>query len=391
LLASYFWITGHRIGGLFAAVLFYTLAQSILLSTDVVFRPAEQGRAWAIRRTIYEALSVLLILSALLLFHVKGAATLLALSAAALAVAAAWAVGAALRIAGLTPAAFLRDLQKPFHRAEIKLLMPFAANTALWVIYYRETNILLENFGTRAELADYRVAFVVITAALYLSRAVIWASIPRIAFHHSQLDNNQFRQVLRAAANVNLYIATFLTLGGLLYGGRLIAIAFGAKYANFGLAWILFDLALGLMFVQQFCIDLLNAVRRERQVVYSLIAGIAALTALDVLLIPNFGTVGAASAQLVACALVVPMNLVALSRHVGNAGLESSVLWKLAAAGALSAASGLALSNLGFFPSLFAFVLVFGISTVVLGAMPEPILRLLSRIVGSASQRLGWS
>ncbi len=90
LLAGYFLWSTHEVGTVFVLVLFYTIAQSLLTSTDVAFRPAEQGRSWAIRRVVYETSAFLLVLAALAVFGVKSANTLLALSTIAVFVAVIW-------------------------------------------------------------------------------------------------------------------------------------------------------------------------------------------------------------------------------------------------------------------------------------------------------------
>jgi O-antigen/teichoic acid export membrane protein len=390
IMAVYFLLTAHALGTIFALTLIYTVAQSFLLSTDIVFRSAEQGRSWAIRRVVYETTALALIVVALIFFHVRSATTLMALASIAVTVAWLWAMHTVVRLTGLTWAQFLETWRRPFHRAEIKALWPFALNTTLWVIYYRETNVLLESLGAQTDLADFRVAFVIMTSALYIPKAVTWATVPRIAFHDEQANLESFKDLIRRTAGVNTYVATFLTLGGLIYGERLIAIVFGHKYAHLGPMWTLFSLVLGLLFVQQFCTDLLNGIRQERHVVYALLAGIAILTALSIVLIPRYGTAGAAAAQLVACMVMVPMNLWTLARRVGVENLHGVTLWRLGLVGAVSAAIGVALLRVDFYLSIAVFFLAFGAMSYAFGAMPEQFVRLSNRILGFARRRLGW-
>jgi O-antigen/teichoic acid export membrane protein len=390
LLAGYFtWSTGG-IGLVFALVLLYTVAQSLLTSTDVAFRPAEQGRAWAIRRVVFESSSFLLVLSAVAFFHVQAPATLLLLVTIAVFVAVAWAVHTVVGLTHLTWAEFRAACRKPFGRDEIRALWPFAVNTALWVIYYRETNLFLENFGAnaKADLADFRVAFVIMTSALYIPKAVIWASVPRIALHDEQENREEFRALVRQTSGINTWLAIFFTLGGLLYGERLIGLVFGHKYAHLGQAWTLFDLVLGLLFVQQFCTDLLNGIRQERAVVYGLMAGIAILTALSFVLVPRYGIVGAAEAQLVAGAIMVPMNLLAVARRVGFENLHGIVLWRLALASLVAAAIGWALMvKVNFYLSFVVFILAFAGLSYAFGALPEQFAIATGRMLNAIKRR----
>lgn len=380
LLAGYFVLLGHMPGGLFNTVLFYVVAQSLLLSTDIVFRAAEQGRAWAIRRTIYELVSLALVLVAVTLLDARTAATLLLFASIAVAVAAAWAIVASVRITGLTWAQFASALRKPFRRMEIAALLPFAMSTLLWVLFYRETNILLEYLGTRVDLADYRVAFLVMTAALYLPRAITWASVPRIALHHAQLDDAAFRQMMSKAVRANFYIAAFVVTAGALYGERLIGIAFGPKYLHLGLMWQVSNLLLGAMFVLQFCMDLLNALHQEKRLAYALVAGIAVLTVLDITAIPRYGTAGGVAAQLAACAVILPIGLVPFLRWVPPSAILAPAL-RLAAVVVLCGAAGFVLRRENFYLSLIVFTPLFAAVSHYAGAMPQPITRLLRRLL----------
>jgi O-antigen/teichoic acid export membrane protein len=374
MLAGYFAMVSHMLGGLFWTVLFYIAAQSLLLSTDIVFRAAEQGRAWAIRRTIYETISLALILAAITILDARTAASLLLFASIAVALAAAWAVTASVRMTGLTRAQFLSAIREPLRRDEIKALLPFAVSTLLWVLFYRETNILLEYLGTRIDLADYRVAFLVMTAALYLPRAVTWASVPRIALHHAELDDGAFRRMMSKAVRANFYIAAFVVTAGALYGERLIGLAFGPKYMHLGLIWQVFNLLLGAMFVLQFCMDLLNALHQERRLAYALVGGIVVLTALDLFAIPHYGTAGGAAAQLAACLVILPISLVPFVRWVRPSAALVPAL-KLVAVVVVCGAAGFALRKASFFLSLVAFAPLFAIVSHLIGAMPEPVAR----------------
>ncbi|HEY1632446.1 MAG TPA: oligosaccharide flippase family protein [Rhizomicrobium sp.] len=389
-LAGYYYWSTRNVGLVYLLVLLYTVAQSLFLSTDVVFRPAEQGRAWAIRRVLFETASFFLVAVAVAFFHVHVASTLLLLVTIAVFVAVIWAVFTVVSITNLTWAEFLAQFRKPFDRAEVRALWPFALNTALWVFYYRETNLFLENFGAHAktDLADYRVSYQIMTSALYIPKAVIWASVPRIAFHDEQENLDQFHALVRETSGINTWLATFFTVGGLLYGERLIGLVFGPKYAHLGLTWTLFDIVMGLLFVQQFCTDLLNGIRQERAVVYGLVAGIVILTTLSYFLVPLYGAAGAGAAQIIAGAVMVPMNFFAVARRVGWKNLHGIKLWRLALVSVVVAAIGFGLMKLNFYLAFYVsavvFVAVFGALSYLLGALPEQFAVVAARLARRA-------
>ncbi|HTQ14275.1 MAG TPA: polysaccharide biosynthesis C-terminal domain-containing protein [Rhizomicrobium sp.] len=372
----------HTIDIVYLLVLLYTIAQSMLLSTDVAFRPAEQGRSWAIRRVVYESTAFVLIVIALTVYRVHSAGTLLLIAIAATTAAVIWAVHTVVHLTRLTWAQFWGAVVRPFGRAEIRALWPFALNTGLWVFYYRETNIFLENFGHHAEtdLADFRVIFQIMTSALYVPKAVVWASVPRIAFHDEQDNREEFRRLLRQFSGINTWLAAFYTLGGLLYGEKLIGLVFGHKYAHLGLAWTLFDVVLGLMFLQQYCTDMLNGIREEHQVVRGLLFGVSILTVASFFLVPLYGTVGAAIAQILAAGVMVPLNLSALARRVGSENLHGVSLIRLGAALAVSGLCGFLLLRIDFYLSLAVFLAVMPLSSYLLGAFPEHFDRMARRL-----------
>lgn len=388
LMGAYFiYSTGH-IGLIFMLTIAYTVAQSMLLSTDVAFRPAEQGRAWAVRRVVYETSAFVMICIAVVAFHVQDVERLLLIPTAAVTVAVTWSIFTVVSLTGLTRAQFVDAIRKPFDREEIRALWPFALNTILWVFYLRATNLFLQNLGhhPETELADFRVIFVIMTSVCYMPRAIIWAAVPRIAFHDENENREEFRTLVRQFSGVNTWLAAVFTLGGLLYGERLIGIVYGHKYAHLGLAWTLFDLVLGLTLIQQFCTDLLNGIRMERQVVRGLLAGISILTLASLIFIPRYGTIGAAAAQLLASGFMVPINFYALARRVGWENLHGVKLLRLGAACAISAAVGYFLLQVNFYLSLVVFLVVIVGSSSLLGALPEHFADFVVRVSGKLKQ-----
>jgi O-antigen/teichoic acid export membrane protein len=277
----------------------------------------------------------------------------------------------------------------PVTREEISSLWPFALNNALTIFYYRATAVFIEQFGNSAELANFRVTFVVMISALYIPKALIWASTPRIALHHEERDMEKFRHVLQQSADVNLYISAFVALGGLLYGARLIGVAFGHKYDNLGWLWYVVDVAMGLFFVQQFCADLLSNLHKERHVFRTLLLGIVVLTILNLVLIPRLGALGAAWARVAAGVVMVPLNLGTLAKLVGSENLHSFSLWRFLCVNVAAAVLGLAVMPVNFWLSIAVYVISYGAISYALRAMPAQFMKLTEsslRRVGLAAR-----
>ncbi len=383
-LLIYFWLTGDGMGWNYILVVAFAIMQSLLLSTDIAFRANEQGRSWAVRRTVYEAANFVMTLAALALFGLTSPTQQLTITLFATFLGAAWAIGTVAKISSLTWRDVWQEITRPVTSAEISALWPFAVNNALNIFYYRATAIFIEQLGTPSELANFRVVFVVMISALYVPKAIIWASSPRIALHDEHAAREKFHKLLQYSADANLFISAIITVGGLLYGERLIGMVFGGKYAHLGLLWYVFDFAIGVFFVQQFCVDLLNNLKRERHVVRTFVVGIVVLTALNLILIPYLGALGAAWARLVAGLVMVPLNLYALIKLVGGQNLHAMNLWRFLMVNLISGVVGFLLLPVNFWISMAVFLIAYIGGGYVLGALPIHLDRLIGAGLGRA-------
>lgn len=380
-LAAYFYFAKGRIDATILLVIIYAITYSFLLSTDGPFRSGEMGFAWAIRRTVYEVSYFVMTLGTLILFHLTTPLQQFMIAIAAVIIAAAWAITTVVNVTGLNWRQFREQVFTPLGKAELTALWPFAVNGFLFVFYYRLTAIFIDYFGKPAELADFRVAFVIMTAVLYVPRSISWASNPRMQLHEEKNDIEKFHRLLRNSADINLIITALTTIGGLIYGSTLIGLLFGHKYANLGWMWYVIDLSMGLFLVQQFCVVLLNSFRKERHVVRTFVMGIAVLTMLNIILIPRMGALGAAWARLAAGLLMVPLNLRALAQLVGWSNLHGMNLWRFTAANLAAAAVGVAVLFVNFWLSLACFLIAYAGLLYVLGTYPEPVERMIKRIL----------
>ncbi len=388
ILAVYFYFSEGRIEWEMWLVLLYAISQSVMLSTDVAFRAGERGYAWAIRRSVYEISYFAMTVTTLAIFHLTTPLQQYAIAVVALALAAAWATTTVFNVTGLTWRQFRTSVFAPLSLTEFRNLWPFALNGALFVFYYRLTAVFIEHFGTSEQLADFRVVFVIMTAALYIPKPIIWATSPRMAWHDEQNDSERFHKLLQQSVDVNLYVSSFITVGGLVFGAQLVAVAFGRKYAHLGWLWYVIDVSMGLFFIQQFCADLLNNFHQARHVVRTLALGIAVMTVLNLILIPRYGALGAGWARLVAGAVMVPVNLRAVGRLVGGfSRLHGISLWRFLAANAAAAGLGLALLLINFWLSLAVFLLAYPAFSYMLGAMPAQLVKLLARMMAVFASR----
>jgi O-antigen/teichoic acid export membrane protein len=345
------------------------------LGTDVFFRAGEYARGWATRKILYEISYFIMTLATLAILGWTQVFEQFLIAIIATIISLGWATVTIARASALSWKEARAILLGPLRKAEIIALWPFALNASLYIFYYRMTAVMLERLGSSSDVADFRVAFVVVLAALYLPKAVSWASSPRLALYDKQGDQERFKQLLRQSADINLLIACFVTLGGALYGARLIGIAFGHKYADMTALWALMNVTIGLFYVQQFCVDLLNYLKKEREVVRTFVLGIMVLVTLNFVLIPKFGAVGAAWARVAAGCLMMPINLYTLASLIGFENLHGMNLYRFAVVNVISGVIGFLLLQVNFWLSLGVFVLTYLALLFALNVIPENIRR----------------
>jgi O-antigen/teichoic acid export membrane protein len=377
-LAAYFWWGEGSVGVRFVLVLIYAWLQALLLSTDAPFRASERGKLWAIRRTVYEIAFLLMTVAALAFFHLTGALQQVTVGILSIALGVGWAMVTVFRITNLSWHDVADAVFRPFPFKELKALWPFALSAVLFAFYYRLTVVFIEKLGNTSEVADFRVAFIVMMSALYVTSAVIWSTVPRIALHDEQGNTEQFHKLLRHSSDINFYLSVLITVGGYLYGGKLIAIVFGPKYAAMTGLWHVMDLALGIFFLQQYYSTLLNSLRHERSVSLTLALGIVLLTILNIVLIPKMGAIGAAWARVAAGVLMVPLNMRRVAAIAGWHTLFGRKPLLLVGAGAISVAIGAITLPVQFWLSIALFLASFALLTYLSGSMPHHLERIVT-------------
>lgn len=365
----------------FGLICIYVVLQTIYLGTDVFFRAGEFARGWATRKILYEISYFVMTLGTLAILGWTRVLSQFVIAIIATFISLAWATVTIYRATALSWGEIKGELFRPLTLSELSALWPFALNASLYIFYYRMTAVMIEQFGSKSDVADFRVAFVVVLAALYLPKAISWASSPRLALYDEQGDKERFRRLLRQSADINLLIAGFVTLGGALYGARLIGIAFGHKYASLSTLWMLMNITIGIFYIQQFCVDLLNYLKKEREVVRTFVLGIVVLVALNFILIPRLGSVGAAWARLIAGCIMMPINLYTLASLIGFENLHGMNLYRFAAVNLIAGIIGFLLLQVNFWLSLVVFIAAYGALLLLLKVLPENIRKSAGRFM----------
>lgn len=228
--------------------------------------------------------------------------------------------------------------------------LPFLATAALWEIYSRIDIVMLHLFRSEVETGLYAAAYKLISAPLFVAQLVgvaVFPTLARAVADESPELERVFRDTLRVLAVLGLAGGVLL----LTAGDALPVLLFGEEFRASGrlvrLMAPLFVLEFGMVPLWR----LLLAMDRERTLVLLRLVSVGLNVALNLVLIPLYGPMGAvvtslisegllAVAQLVLCLRVVPSpfggrgpTLVAITVAAVLAGLgvRSFLPWPIAA------------------------------------------------------------
>ncbi|RXE55084.1 polysaccharide biosynthesis protein [Methanoculleus taiwanensis] len=232
-----------------------------------------------------------------------------------------------------------------FNRKHISSLSTFSfwiflSSGGILVFNYADT-VLIGYFMTEADVGIYRVAFQLTSLATFVSLALHSSLFPRVSNWSAHNEISLIESALSRAFTYSLLLALPVCVGGWLLGERLLYFLYGAPFAA-GASALVILLAVQVAFVFT---DLqtmsLNAMDRPRDSFRVTAVAVVVNIALNLLLIPVIGLIGAALATFVTMLL----NAVLARRVLSNVmcvKLETgSVRNILVATGAMAGVTGL--------------------------------------------------
>ena len=251
------------------------------------------------------------------------------------ALAAAAQVGALLLLNGWLVLRFVRDFGRLRLRVNIsawRAMLPsalsIAASTFMIGIFYNVDQVMLGFFRSEAEIGLYAASVRALTAALIPATVIAQAFFP--ALSNAKGDHEIMRERARSFAATMLPVGLPLAVAAALLARPLIVLFAGASYAPAAGAFTLLMANAGLVYVNMTFGRPVLAWDREKT--YMIIVGGGALLdiVLNLLLIPAYGIVGAASTTVMAQLVVFIGLAVVHIRIVRQAYL--SILGRTAAA-----------------------------------------------------------
>ncbi|MHA1568036.1 MAG: flippase [Alphaproteobacteria bacterium] len=175
----------------------------------------------------------------------------------------------------------------------LRQALPLAAVSLFTVVYFRIDLVMLQGI-TGAEAAGlYGAAYRLVEAAMILPAAFLTAIFPRLA---RISEGNEDEELVRSVLKTLVYVATAGVVFGLVFAPEVLALLFGEPFREAAAGLRILLLALWFIYPNYLLTHLLIAHRRQNA--YARIVGLCALlnVALNALLIPLLGLIGAAIA-----------------------------------------------------------------------------------------------
>ena len=227
---------------------------------------------------------------------------------------------AGILVAGLFSFRFLDLSLAPFRRSHIQSLFAFSFWTFLsssgYLVFSYADTIMIGYFMTDTDVGIYRVAFQLTSLATFVTLALHTTLYPKISYWGKQHDLPLVESALARAFTYSLLLAVPVVVGGWILGERLLYFFYGEAFSTGAgaLAVLLVVQMAGVfMYLQTMC---LNALDRPKDSFRVTVIAVTANIVLNILLIPAYGIIGAATATLITMVLNAVLAHRALSRNI---------------------------------------------------------------------------
>jgi O-antigen/teichoic acid export membrane protein len=309
------------------------------MTFDWVFQGLQRMRVVAVARVsgqvVYGAL-----VPVVLVGGATGAIRFAWLNVAGLAVTAAITLGATWRRSG--PPFARVDWRRV--RRRLVLSLPIGISFAIIQIYYSIDSVMLGYMRGTDEVGQYAVAYKAPLALIGIGTTYVAALYPHAAALFVEDRERLRRQVMRLSS-LCVTIALPLGIGATVAGSGLMPVLFGSKYGPAGTPFVLLVWAVAVILVSMNFGNVLLASGDERRYALGVTCGAVANLGLNFILIPAYGTTGAAIDTIAAEVIVLAYMVVRFRRVLGPVELEWARIGRSALASGLMAGCLLAIPD----------------------------------------------
>lgn len=204
----------------------------------------------------------------------------------------------------------------------------FAAIGSVGGLIYNWADVLLLGFFLgQTAVGAYEVAWRVATASMMLSTAVRTSIFPQANEWGANDDYGRLESLIRDAFVPSLYLIIPCVVGGFVLGDQIMSIIFSIHYPMIYVVLILLFIEKLQRGILQVLIAPMHAVGRVDLAAYTTILGTVANIVLNIVLIPQFGIVGAAIGTALGATANTATHTWALSREIDITVPLRSIGW----------------------------------------------------------------
>jgi O-antigen/teichoic acid export membrane protein len=220
-------------------------------------------------------------------------------------------------------------------RALIRDALPIAASLVMNVVYFRALIVLMSLMATAVATGFFATSFRVFELLAGIGSLVFPVALPLLSVAAENRERLQY--VVQRMTEVAMIAGCYLVVLVLIIAQPVLDLLGGAVYGSAASVLRIQVFALIPVFVGQVCQVALISIRRPSAQAFANGIGLILVLALGFVLIPLYGAKGAAAAALVAEYGLALALIVLLARCDHLLRLSFRFLWKIAAAGCLSA------------------------------------------------------
>jgi O-antigen/teichoic acid export membrane protein len=267
----------------------------------------------------------------------------------------------------------LRDVGLRFDRPDVRQIAqrlkrstPFLWWLALTQIYYSTDLILVAYMTGDRQAGLYAAASKLPLSVIGVASMWFAVSMPETARLHSTGQLDAIRAQTRVATTTAIVAGPPFVLLGPVFATDIAKTLFGARFASAGPALAILSISVAVSLVQIVVTSVVMGAGRERPYVRAMAFGAAINVALNLVLIPLFGIVGAAISTLVSESVVLFAGIVQMLHITGQLQVRWRAISEAATTAMIAAAGALLMRREAGFVA--AAVGVVGVYAFVIGA-----------------------
>ncbi len=200
-------------------------------------------------------------------------------------------------------------------RHSFAMAYPFAISGVLWVLYYQVDILMLKTLSSEQQVGFYGAAYSLLEIFSALPRVVFAVSFPKLTRCYALTPEQLPQQIRKTALLLVSVVLPFIVIAGFAQT-LLVTLTYGSSYLPAVSSLALLLPSLGMKMFASLGSYVFQATRREKLLPFVLLATVCLNIAVNAVLIPQLGAVGAALATLLS-ELAFAMTGLALIIRIG--------------------------------------------------------------------------